>query len=87
MPEASQALVLDGSMRAEDQDKDKLATDPGKKTLLKHVVLDGDAKMLVADIEKLCYGVLHKIDYGKNYRDGSKAFQLMLNNLDTIRKQ
>ena len=34
-------------------DKDKLATDPGKKMILKRVVLDGDAKLPVEDIKNL----------------------------------
>ena len=57
---------------------EKLATEDGTKLLLKLVTLEGDAKLHIDDIKRLAHGIVYKIDYGKNFRDGSKAFHLML---------
>ena len=59
-------------------DADKLATADGKKLLVKLVTLDGDAKLPKEDIKRLAHGIVYKVDYGKSFRNGSKAFHLML---------
>ena len=53
----------------------------GKKTFLKHIFMQANAKISVSTAKEMCQGLPFKIVFGNNFWNGTKAFQLMLEKL------
>ena len=53
----------------------------GSKTLLKHIILEPGERVQLPVARETCHGILQKVNYGRQFKLGSKALQLMLERL------
>lgn len=57
-----------------------LDQDDGKKTILKHIFTEG-IKVAADQVQRMCFGLAMQINYGKNFRDGGRGFNYLLDQL------